>query len=575
MTQRRAHTLSFSAHRSGQAVLPLWLALVATLVIGTLAQPANAQEQTFYLDRLQISGAPDDGFAVWRPYVYPKTRVYAGTALGYTLNPLRGTTVAENNNGVENPVKNQLITYLSAGIQAKGRFSFNIALPIALFQNGGADPIQQGVGSGLNVNPVAVHDLRFDGRVKVFESDNEKLRLGAGGAFWVPTGNATSFAGDDQASAYLYGAGEYDFGPFFLSGTLGPHFRGEGGIEGDNSALTFVGSELRYNIGIFFPLRDDELRLGATLWGTTGIEHKTFFRSENTDLEWLAQVRMPLTDDKRVFFMGGGGTRLTDGYGAPDIRLLASIGAWTEIGDVEPGQTTRKRRAPPDVAMRDKDTDGDGYPDDIDMCPTIKEDGKPPDPSDGCPAPKDSDGDGIIDSKDKCPNDPEDKDGVEDHDGCPETDADRDGILDVEDDCPTVAGVEQDVPDKNGCPKERKRIIETEGEIQLLEAIQFETGKSTIKPVSYPILDEVVDVMKSRPDIRIAVHGHTDSRGSKALNERLSKDRAAAVVRYLVSKGIKRSRLESEGFGPNKPIASNETAEGRAKNRRVEFKIIE
>ena len=130
-------------------------------------------------------------------------------------------------------------------------------------------------------------------------------------------------------------------------------------------------------------------------------------------------------------------------------------------------------------------------------------------------------------------------------------------------------------PKKNGCKEEHKKIIETSSGIQLLEPIQFDTGRASIKQTSYPILDEVVDVLKSRPDVRMGVYGHTDSRGAAEMNRRLSKDRARAVVNYLGAHGIAPKRLESDGFGPDKPIDTNETDEGRAKNRRVEFKVIE
>jgi outer membrane protein OmpA-like peptidoglycan-associated protein len=87
-------------------------------------------------------------------------------------------------------------------------------------------------------------------------------------------------------------------------------------------------------------------------------------------------------------------------------------------------------------------------------------------------------------------------------------------------------------------------------------------------------MDEVLDLMKSRPSMRIGVYGHTDSKGTPENNLRLSKERAAAVRNYLQGKGIAASRLESEGFGQTKPVDTNDTDAGRAKNRRVEFKIL-
>jgi outer membrane protein OmpA-like peptidoglycan-associated protein len=277
-----------------------------------------------------------------------------------------------------------------------------------------------------------------------------------------------------------------------------------------------------------------------------------------------------------MWAQAGGGTQLTDGYGTPNVRVIGQIGWWSEWFDSGAGQRAVSYRLDEAPAPPEKDTDGDGFPDSIDLCPTVKEDGQKPRPEDGCPAVSDRDGDGIPDEEDRCPDDPEDKDGIEDADGCPEDDADGDGILDKDDACPTVKGVRQDDPKKNGCPKEkRKRIFESEGEIKLLEAIQFETGKATIKPVSFPILDEVVELMQSRPEIRVGVYGHTDSRGAHWYNVKLSKDRAAAVMAYLAEHGVDRKRLESNGFGPDKPVDSNQTDEGRAKNRRVEFKILE
>jgi outer membrane protein OmpA-like peptidoglycan-associated protein len=85
----------------------------------------------------------------------------------------------------------------------------------------------------------------------------------------------------------------------------------------------------------------------------------------------------------------------------------------------------------------------------------------------------------------------------------------------------------------------------------------------------------LLNILQDEPLMRIEISGHTDITGSLALNNRLSEERARAVVEYLAQKGIDRSRLEYKGFGPSQPIADNATVAGRAKNRRVEFKILE
>jgi outer membrane protein OmpA-like peptidoglycan-associated protein len=119
-------------------------------------------------------------------------------------------------------------------------------------------------------------------------------------------------------------------------------------------------------------------------------------------------------------------------------------------------------------------------------------------------------------------------------------------------------------------------VVEADkGELRLLEPVEFETGTAELKEVSHSLLNEVVGVMLDAPDIRLAVHGHTDSRGAAAYNRDLSQRRAQAVVKYLTDKGIAFERLEARGFGPDKPIGSNDTDEGRARNRRVEFKILQ
>ncbi len=119
------------------------------------------------------------------------------------------------------------------------------------------------------------------------------------------------------------------------------------------------------------------------------------------------------------------------------------------------------------------------------------------------------------------------------------------------------------------------RVILTDSNIQIMDKVQFETGSDTLLPVSFPLLDQVVDVMIDNAQIElIEVQGHTDSTGSAAINRTLSKGRAESVRKYLVGKGVAKGRLTSKGFGPDVPIADNATPEGREMNRRVEFKIL-
>jgi OmpA-OmpF porin, OOP family len=119
-------------------------------------------------------------------------------------------------------------------------------------------------------------------------------------------------------------------------------------------------------------------------------------------------------------------------------------------------------------------------------------------------------------------------------------------------------------------------VVVTKEKIEVKQIIYFDTAKASIKDVSKSILDEVADVLKSNPEIKkIRIEGHTDNMGPKEFNTKLSSDRAKSVSEYLSGKGVDPSRLESTGFGPDKPIADNATKDGRTKNRRVEFIIVE
>ncbi len=141
---------------------------------------------------------------------------------------------------------------------------------------------------------------------------------------------------------------------------------------------------------------------------------------------------------------------------------------------------------------------------------------------------------------------------------CSTRDSDADGVNDCNDQCPDS-------------PKGAR--VNTTG-CWVLTHVLFDTDKATIKSVSYPELDDVVKVFQENPGLRVEVDGHTDSQGSDAHNLDLSQRRAAAVRQYLVSHGIAPDRLEAQGFGESQPIADNNTASGRALNRRVELKVL-
>jgi len=235
----------------------------------------------------------------------------------------------------------------------------------------------------------------------------------------------------------------------------------------------------------------------------------------------------------------------------------------------------------PECGDKVLDSDGDGVADDMDKCPGTPKGAKVD--ADGCEL--DSDGDGVVDSKDHCPGTPKgakvdrhgcqldsDGDGVVDgKDRCPgtprgaavdrhgcELDSDGDGVVDSKDQCPgTPAGV---AVDHKGCP-----------EPVVLKGVNFENDSAVLTAGAETVLDGVASSLKKRPDVKVTIAGHTDGKGSAAYNKSLSQRRADSVRRYLASKGVKASNLSAKGFGEEEPVATNDTAAGRAENRRVEL----
>src|SRR5690606_9141264 len=143
--------------------------------------------------------------------------------------------------------------------------------------------------------------------------------------------------------------------------------------------------------------------------------------------------------------------------------------------------------------------------------------------------------------------------------GCP-GDTDGDGLRDDQDACPNEKGAADPDPTKNGCPT-MGRVTETE--VSIPQQVQFDTGRATTRRESDALLDEVAGVLKEHEVItKLEVQGHTDNRGGKALNARLSDDRAKSVREALIKRGIAPERLTSKGYGPDKPIADNATDDG-------------
>ena len=235
------------------------------------------------------------------------------------------------------------------------------------------------------------------------------------------------------------------------------------------------------------------------------------------------------------------------------------------------------------------DTDGDGVADYIDDCPTVAgltslkgcpdsdKDGVA-DKDDACPdvaglvslkGCPDTDGDGVADKDDKCPNTP--KGYKVDAKGCP-LDQDNDGVLDVDDECPTVFGLKEN----KGCPAKEKTAEEIEAEKMKVEPVYFDSNKAIFTVQEKVKIDKLVSLLQENSNYNVKVSGYADALGNDSYNLNLSKNRVSSVVKSILSSKnkIKKNRIEiQKGFGEANPAATNDTPEGRALNRRVEFEV--
>ena len=547
-----------------------------------LSASAHAQAQGFGLNRYNPSEAGSEWFAAdtldLRGHARPSVLVLGDWA----HKPL--VLYDEDGDEEEAIVEDQLYLYVAASLNLWDRLRLSANMPFVPVSNGAEVTLNGADYDGTQDS--ALGDLRLGLDLRLFGEYRSPISLAVGGQVFLPTGDPAAYTGDDgvRVRPRLMAAGE--LGVFAYAAELGFAYR----AQDDGFAGTPTGNEAFFAAAAGVRLADGQLLLGPELFGSTVVEGGEAFERRTTPVEIIFGGHYRFRSGMSLGL--GVGPGLTRGIGAPQVRGLLSLGFTPAV----------EEPAPP---MPDPDSDGDGILDAEDACPT--EPGDPnSDPSQhGCPPPPDRDGDTFLDSDDACPDEAgvasedkqkhgcpvRDRDGdtiLDAEDACPDEageasddpqkhgcppppDSDGDGIVDAEDACPDQAGPPNGVPEKHGCP----RVLLQEKQIVIMERVEFDTGKATIRPESESLLEAVALVLKEHPELlEVSVEGHTDNRGGAAYNRDLSRRRAAAVVKWLVEHGIEADRLTSKGFGPDKPIDSNETEEGRQNNRRVEFHIL-
>src|SRR6185437_6759267 len=513
----------------------LWSCLLGASVAAmlcTAAGPALAQAQGLALDRFDPAPAGDRFFGVPSPYAAGDLTPHVMALLDYAHNPLVLKTVPSNNN-IGSVVKNQLFLNLDGGISLWSRLFIDLDVPIALAQNGDSPTGDSATGvmqTFTSPHSAQFGDLRVGARVRLWGEYWDPFQIAVGGYVWIPTGAKDSFVSTGQVRGLpqlILGGRAAE--RVVWSAALGPEIEGTSTFAGVGQ-----GTQFRWGAGVaVLLLRDRHLQIGPEISGDIVPRD---LQKRTTNAELLVDLRYRVIDDLELAI--GAGPGLTSGIGTPDFRGIFSIAYTPEqkqdrdhdgIPDDQDACPDEPGLPSPDPAKNGcplRDRDGDGIPDDVDACPDVKGVADPDPKKNGCPP--DRDGDGIIDAEDACPdvpgihtNDPKtngcpdrDGDGIPDaEDACPDVkgvrtndpktngcpDRDGDGIPDAEDACPDVKGIRTNDPKTNGCPESKVQF--TEKEIIILEQVQFDVNKATIKPVSNKLLDDVATVLKDHPEI--------------------------------------------------------------------------
>ena len=558
-------------------------ALVAASTLATTPSRAQSTAYGFSLDRFNPSERGSEWFALDSLDMRGNLRPAIGLVGELAVNPL----VLYNADGSTRatPVSDQLILHPGASLVLWDRLRVGFDLPIAAYQNGSGGTVG---GTTYPANTSAgIGDLRLSADVLLLGQYGDAFRLAVGTQVFVPIGNQAGYLSDGSVRIViprLQAAG--DVGVFSYAANVGFTYRGQSETFGG----TALGSEFVFGASAGVHALDRNLLLGPELYGSTIVTQGSAFTTTNTPLELLLGGHYLVASSWRMGL--GVAPGLTRGLGEPAVRFLASI-EWAPqpaeapppadrdhdgILDVDdacpdvPGVKTddpKTNGCPAEEPPAPADRDKDGIPDADDACPDVPG-VKTDDPkTNGCPP--DRDHDGILDADDACPDVPGVKTDDPKTNGCPpDPDRDKDGIPDAQDACPDFAGPKNADPKKNGCPAAAvvgKQIV-------ILEQVKFATGSAKILPASDAILTAVLDVLNSHAEIKhLGIEGHTDNVGGAAMNKKLSGQRAASVVAWLVKHGVDAGRLSSAGFGMERPIDTNDTAAGRQNNRRVEFHI--
>lgn len=558
---QRGAAFIYDAHHAcfmrTKPTITLRAAVLAALAIG-VQKPVWAADTPSLT--LEPAPAGDRGVLIERAGVRGHFLFSSRFLVDYAYRPL---VLKNDRQYLDAVVQHQTWFHALAAFALGHRIAAFADVPVAAMQAGDDPP---GSPTAPLPDSAVFGDLKLGARVRLYASsaDNsadEGVMLGFASSLWLPTASG-SYGGDGAVRGRVALLAEGLHKHLYWAANLG--FRSRPAQTLPGLVPSRLGSAVCAGLGAgFFADDAHQLSLGME-WAvdfTVGGGAR-FLDPRATVAHWLLNGHYRLWGGP--FEVGAAfGPGLGQGAGAADFRLITTLGY------------------APETPVPLPDRDGDGTPDKADACADLP--GTPNDDPllNGCPeAPLDRDGDAIPDDNDACPTLVGEPTFVRTTHGCPKRaiDTDGDGWADGKDACPKEAG--PTYPEGNGCPKPVEpppppKAQLSEKQIEIDQKVQFEVGTATLLPESDAILTEVARVLAEHPEVLlIEVQGHTDNTGPAELNRKLGQARAESVVQWLIAHGVAKERLSAHGYGPDFPVAGNDTDEGKEKNRRVEFQII-
>lgn len=521
--------LKFSKHLGSAGRCRLLTGALSLAAAMALSVDASAQQNLeFDAQTFRPAAGPYSIFTQDTSEVLKNLEASGAVILNYASRPL----VLERPGDADDIalLDQQLAMHVVAGIGFFDLMQLDLGLPVYF--------INDSAVSDTEVQGGVVGDLSLTPRFTLLSRETLPVGVGLRANVTLPTGREQALVGAGTLSVAPALIVDTQIANVVLTTNLGVRIMEDRPVRNLNA-----GDRFEYGAGAEASFLSGLLKVGGELYGSTQLG-EFFGDKREAPLEGILGAK--IVSDTGFSVFGGAGGGLVSGVGAPEFRAFLGLRyAFVEREEAPEG-----------------DRDEDGIVDSRDECP----DEPGPASNNGCPI-SDRDGDGVADDVDKCP----DVAGSPTAQGCP--DADFDGIADDEDKCPDKPGLRED----DGCPPKEVKVVREAEEIKILEMVYFDLGKATLKSESFNLLQQVALVIRSNPDItKVEIAGHTDQVGAADKNLVLSQERADAVKTYLVEQGqIDAARLDAKGYGETQPLVEEDGQKAQAKNRRVEFKILE